>query len=93
MSDDPQAALIAGQLRHMVELLKRDNAALSKELEHQKELSRFRLEALERQAADFETRIRAATEGVTMFKVVAGLGGIGGLGGGALALFRSLGGG
>jgi hypothetical protein len=89
VSDDPQAALIAGQLRHMVELLKRDNAALEKELKHQKELYTFRIESLERQAADFETRIRAATEGVTAFKVLAGLGGLTGIGGGIASIARS----
>lgn len=41
--------------------------------EHLKELLDHRLSYLERQGEDHEVRIRAATEGVTQFKVRSGL--------------------
>ena len=54
--------LIAEQLSHVVDLLKADNRLLS-----------LRLESLEKQVADQETRLRGATDGVTQFKVWSGL--------------------
>ena len=54
--------LIAEQLSHVVDLLKADNKMLS-----------MRVESLERQVTDQETRLRSATDGVTQFKVWSGL--------------------
>lgn len=73
MSTEAEAALIAEQLRHTIDLLRADLAAVQTELEHHKEMTDHRLAQLESAARDHETRIRALTEGVTQFKVWSGL--------------------
>jgi hypothetical protein len=57
-----QAALIAEQLAHQIDLLRGEL-----------KLSQQRLEALEARAVDHETRLRTLTDGVTQFRVLAGL--------------------
>lgn len=57
-----QAALIAEQLAHQIDLLRGEL-----------KLAQQRLEALEARAADHETRLRSLTDGVTQFRVLAGL--------------------
>lgn len=57
-----QAALIAEQLAHQVDLLRGEL-----------KLAQQRLEALEARAVDHETRLRSLTDGVTQFRVLAGL--------------------
>jgi hypothetical protein len=64
---------LAAELRHMIDLLKVEVKKLETELEHSKELSEHRLKQLEKCTEDHETRIRAATDGVTQFKVWSGL--------------------
>jgi hypothetical protein len=71
--DETEIALIAEQMRHAHSLLRAEVAALQAGLDHQRELSANRLEALERITADHETRLRAATDGVTQFKMWSGL--------------------
>ncbi len=71
--NEEQAALVAEQLRHAVDLLRADIQALRQDLQHERELSSYRLAALEEQARDHETRLRSATDGVTAFKVWSGL--------------------
>jgi hypothetical protein len=65
--------LLTEKLSHTIDLLRSDNQALRKELEHQKELFEHRVARLERDAGDHELRLRAATEGVTQFKQWSGL--------------------
>jgi len=71
--EETEVELIAEQIRHANSLLKAEVAALRAELDHQKELTTHRLRSLEIQTADHETRLRAATDGVTQFKMWSGL--------------------
>jgi len=57
---DPESALITAQLRHTVDLLRMENEKLRIELDHHRQLSAHRLDALEKQHADQETRLRTA---------------------------------
>jgi hypothetical protein len=73
MEENSEAELIAEQLRHTIDLLRAEIAALRQSQEHDREMSGHRLRALEEQSRDHETRLRAATDGVTQFKVWSGL--------------------
>lgn len=77
--EDTQAALIAEQFSHAVDLMKSDIKALKTDQVHQKELFERRLVDLEKQAHDFETRIRSLTESSTQFKFLVSLAAGGGL--------------
>jgi hypothetical protein len=97
MSEEAEAKLLIAQLRHTVEMLRAENRSLETQLTHDREMWTHRLGELERQACDFETRIREATAGTEQFKlylryVGAGAGGGVALGGLAL-LSQVLGGG
>ena len=65
--------MLGEQFRHMVDVMggKLDRIELNQE--HLKELIEHRLNYLEKQGDDHEARIRAATDGVTQFKVRSGL--------------------
>lgn len=63
-----QAALIAEQLAHQLDLVRSDL-----------KLAQQRLDSLETRAADYETRLRSLTDGVTQFRVLAGMATGGGL--------------
>lgn len=76
---DPQAQLVAAQLRHTVDLLKADNERLRTMLEHQKEIYDHRLKEAETCISDHESRIRTLQDSATQFKVLAGLATGGGL--------------
>lgn len=65
--------LIAEQLSHTLDLIKAENNALRKELDHQRELNQHRLCQLESQAKDFENRIRSLQDSATTFKTWSGL--------------------
>lgn len=71
--DESQINLIAEQLKNAIITQRASLQALEAELKHQRELANHRLELLEQAARDHETRIRAATDGVTQFKVWSGL--------------------
>lgn len=60
--NDEQAALLAEQFSHAVDLLKAEQKLIN-----------TRLERLEKVSDDHETRLRLATDGVTQFKVWSGL--------------------
>ena len=70
---DYQDVLIGEQLKHMVDVMDAKLDRIELNQEHLKELIENRLKYLEKQGDDHETRIRAATEGVTQFKVRSGL--------------------
>ncbi len=70
---EPGQQLIIEQLKHLATLQQAEFKALRSHMDHIEALATFRLAALEEQAADHETRIRAATEGVTQFKLFSGL--------------------
>jgi hypothetical protein len=71
--DEVQVNLIAEQLKGAITVLKAEIAKTNTEVMHQKEFSDHRLKQLEMSVADHEARIRAATDGVTQFKVFSGL--------------------
>jgi hypothetical protein len=71
--EDKTSALLAEQLRHASNLLSAQIQSLEAKVVHQSALTHQRLMMLEEQLRDHETRIRAATEGVTQFKLFAGL--------------------
>jgi hypothetical protein len=71
--EDPEANLIAEQLRHTIDLLRAELSAVKAEQAHIKAMSDHRLAALEEARKDHETRLRDVTAGVTQFKVWAGL--------------------
>jgi hypothetical protein len=83
---DFQAALIAEQLRHTLDLLKGELRLLQSDTRHASELTETRLARLEAQAADFETRLRTLTDAATQFRLLAGLA----TGGGLLSLVALL---
>jgi hypothetical protein len=61
MNED-QSALVAEQLSHAMDLIKAEQKLIDK-----------RLDYLEKQAEDHETRLRTATDGVIQFKVWSSL--------------------
>lgn len=69
MNENPEAELIAAQLRHTIDLLRAEINALKAEQAHLREFTDHRLAQLEEQARDHENRLRIATDGVTQFKV------------------------
>ena len=72
MPDDPNT-LLTEQLRHAIHLLQAQLRSLEAQMVHQQALNHQRLTILEEQIRDHEARIRAATEGVTQFKLFSGL--------------------
>jgi alpha-D-ribose 1-methylphosphonate 5-phosphate C-P lyase len=71
--DEKTAALLTEQLRHANTLLQARIRTLEARLTHSQVLNNQRLSLLETQMRDHETRLRAATEGVTQFKLFSGL--------------------
>jgi|YNPNPStandDraft_1061719.scaffolds.fasta_scaffold03776_3 hypothetical protein len=71
--EEARIELIAEQLRHAVSLLKAELAALREQQTYTLQLVNQRLSQLERRADDQELRLRAASDGVTSFKVWSGL--------------------
>jgi hypothetical protein len=71
--EDKTTALLTEQLRHASNLMGAQIQSLEAKLVHQSAMSHQRLTMLEEQIRDHETRLRAATEGVTQFKIFFGL--------------------
>jgi len=71
--EDTSAALLAEQLRHTVDLLRAELDSLRRTQEHERTMAYHRLACMEKRADDHEARLRAATDGVTQFKVFSGL--------------------
>lgn len=71
--DEKAEALLMEQMRHGIHLMQARIRALEVRLAHLQALNHQRLCALEEVMRDHETRIRSATEGVTQFKLFAGL--------------------
>lgn len=72
-SAEDQAALFAEQMRHAMDLLRAEVNSLHALHDHDMEMCRLRLSSLETASRDHELRIRADTDGVTQFKMWAGL--------------------
>jgi len=70
---DTQAALIAEQIHHALDLIQSEIDLLKARQASNLELIDHRLSRLEGQVADHETRLQTATQGVTQFKVWSGL--------------------
>ena len=71
---EPKAvALLTEQLQHAMHLLEAQIRTLDARMAHQQAMNHQRLLLLEEQIRDHETRIRAATEGVTQFKLFSGI--------------------
>jgi hypothetical protein len=71
MNED-QAALFSQQIQHALDLMRADIDAIKAVSNHDRSLNAHRLNVLEERANDHEMRIRAATDGVTQFKMWAG---------------------
>lgn len=71
--DPEQMEVILERFSRATNLLRTDLRELSLTLQHAIELNQVRLATLEKQADDHELRLRAASEGVTQFKVWSGL--------------------
>ena len=71
--EDKTEALLTEQLRHANHLLQARMKTLEVRLAHSQAMNDQRLSLLEGQMRDHETRLRAATEGVTQFKLFSGL--------------------
>jgi hypothetical protein len=85
-SGSAEDRFLAEQLGHTLDLVKAEISALKAEQAHQDELSCLRLDNLERQAADFENRLRELSESATQFKFLVSLA----VGGGLLSLVALL---
>ena len=72
-SVEDQAALFAEQMRHALDLLRAEVDALRALHRHDMDMCAHRLGSLETAVRDHELRIRADTDGVTQFKMWAGL--------------------
>ena len=70
---EAQDSIVEEQLNHMVDLMNAKLDRIELNQEHLKEMLEHRLSYIEKQGEDHEVRIRAATEGVTQFKVRSGL--------------------
>jgi hypothetical protein len=70
---EPTPELIAEQLRHALDMIRFDIAALQKQADHDRQFMEHRIKSLESLLSDQETRIRSATDGVTTFKTWSGL--------------------
>jgi len=73
MIDPPSPALLSEQLRHLGTLYKAKIDALESRSQSDRDMYLHRINSLEKQIQDHETRIRTATEGVTQFKLFYGL--------------------
>ena len=71
--------LVAEQLLHTFDKIKNELDLVRKDVDHESEITRLRLAALEEAAKDFENRLRALQESSTQFKVLASLATGGGL--------------
>lgn len=71
--DDPEALLIAEQIKHTVDMMRAEIAGLRSDIAHIGDIANHRLTNLEKCQDDMESRLRAATDGVTQFKVWSGL--------------------
>ena len=70
---EDQVILFGEQFRHMIDVMDAKLDRIELNQEHLKEMINHRLNYIEKQGEDHEARIRAATEGVTQFKVRSGL--------------------
>jgi hypothetical protein len=70
---EDQVTLLGAQFVHLMDKMDAKLDRIELNQEHLKEMINHRLNYLEKQVEDHETRLREATEGVTQFKVRSGL--------------------
>ena len=70
IDSNPQAALLAEQLKHAITLFKSELEASKAAQCYYRDLSDHRLRFLETTSADHETRLRSASDGVTQFRTL-----------------------
>lgn len=73
MDGDPASQLLTEQLKHLNTLYKARIDALEEKFRRTEEINAHRLAELASSIKDHGTRIRAATQGVTQFKLFSGL--------------------
>jgi hypothetical protein len=71
--DENETKLLAGRLRHTLDLLNGRIDALEARVNHELELTALRLSTLEQRQAEHEVRLREATENVVRLTTSAGL--------------------
>ena len=71
--NEPQVDLIAARLGRIVDRLQDDLREIREELRHQNELTERRLQRLEEDALDHETRLRETHTAVTQLRTWAGI--------------------
>lgn len=74
--DETQAALLAEQMKHALDLMRSDLDALRAQQAHNQKLTDHRLELAEKDLLDHEARLRSNTDGVTQFKLWSGTSGL-----------------
>ena len=90
---EEDAELLRARITHTIDLLRSENKSITSLMERDRELANHRLNALEADIEDFETRIREATKGITEFRLymkIAGIGGGAGAGLGGLAMLLQI---
>ena len=70
---EDQVTLLGAKFVHLMDVMDAKLDRIELNQEHLKELIEHRLHYLEKQGEDHEACLRAATEGVTQFKVMSGL--------------------
>ena len=70
---EDQVSLLGAQFVHFIDVMDAKLDRIELNQVHLKELIEHRLNNLEKQGEDHEAQLRAATEGVTQFKVRSGL--------------------
>jgi hypothetical protein len=71
--NEAQNLLVAEQMKHALDLMRADIEAIRAQAQHNQAMTSHRLTSLENCGQDHENRIRAATDGVTQFKMYSSL--------------------
>ncbi len=74
--DETQAALLAEQMKHALDLMRADFESLRAQQAHNQKLTDHRLTLAEKNLLDHEGRLRSNTDGVTQFKLWSGTSGL-----------------
>ena len=70
---DLSGQLVAAKLHHTIDLIRNEIEATKALQDHYKQFTDHRLKQLEDEVKDHEQRLRAATDGVTQFKMWSSL--------------------
>ena len=89
MTNDPEDALIASQLKHTMDLIRFDLNNIKTTIEHNSETDNLRLNRIETLIGDHESRIRCIQKDVTKNNVVYGVTSLGSTLLSSIALLRT----